>query len=103
VGDGAYLLCAVGKDQIGFAKRLGARVIGIHREESRSLTPAAQLADLLLDSRDPELGSVLRAHNAGRGADVVLNAAGGRYLESRLTCLRRGAGRWKLHHLPNAG
>jgi NADPH:quinone reductase len=37
----------------------------------------ARLVDLQLDSSDPELPSVLRSFNSGRGADVVLNAAGG--------------------------
>jgi NADPH2:quinone reductase len=52
-------------------------VIGIHRGEPGGPTPSARLADFLIDSRDPELASVLRARNAGRGADVIFNAAGG--------------------------
>jgi NADPH:quinone reductase len=67
----------VGGASIQIAKHLGARVIGIHRGEPGSLTPAAQRADILIDSRDPEMASVLRAHTAGRGADVIFNAAGG--------------------------
>jgi NADPH:quinone reductase-like Zn-dependent oxidoreductase len=62
--------------------------------EPGSPTPAANLADVLIDSRDPELGSVLRTHNAGRGADVILNAAGGgRYSRSHSVCSRIAAGR----------
>ena len=67
----------VGGAAIQIAKHLGARVIGIHRGEPGSPTPAAQLADVLIDSRDPEMGSQMRAHTAGRGADVIFNAAGG--------------------------
>jgi NADPH2:quinone reductase len=67
----------VGGAAIQIAKHLGARVIGIHRGEPGGPTPAAQLADVLIDSRDPEMGSLLRAHSAGRGADVIFNAAGG--------------------------
>jgi NADPH:quinone reductase len=67
----------VGGAAIQIAKHLGARVIGIHRGEPASPTPAAKVADILIDSRDPELGSLLRAHTAGRGADVIFNAAGG--------------------------
>jgi NADPH:quinone reductase len=67
----------VGGAAIQIAKHLGARVIGIHRGEPAGLTSSARLADFLIDSRDPEMGSVLRTHNAGRGADVILNAAGG--------------------------
>ena len=67
----------VGGAAIQIAKHLGARVIGIHRGEPGSPTPASRLADILIDSRDPEMGTQLRAHTAGRGADVIFNAAGG--------------------------
>jgi NADPH2:quinone reductase len=67
----------VGGAAIQIAKHLGARVIGIHRGDPGRPTPSARLADFLIDSRDPEMGSVLRTHNAGRGADVIFNAAGG--------------------------
>jgi NADPH2:quinone reductase len=68
---------AVGGAAIQIAKYLGARVIGLYRGGNKASTPAAQLADVLIDSGDPNLGSVVRAHNGKRGADVVLNAAGG--------------------------
>jgi NADPH2:quinone reductase len=77
----------VGGSAIQIAKSLGARVIGIHRGEREGLTSAAQLADILIDSRETDLKSVLRVHNAGRGADVVLNAAGGPLFEIGLTLL----------------
>jgi NADPH:quinone reductase len=67
----------VGGAAIQIAKQMGARVIGIHRDNAAGLTSAAKLADILIDSRDPEMGSQLRAHTAGRGADVIFNAAGG--------------------------
>jgi NADPH2:quinone reductase len=67
----------VGGAAIQIAKYLGARVIGIHRGEPGGPTPSAQLSDVLIDSRDPEMGSQLRVHTAGRGADVIFNAAGG--------------------------
>jgi NADPH:quinone reductase-like Zn-dependent oxidoreductase len=67
----------VGGAAIQIAKHLGAHVIGIHRGEPGSTTPASRLADMLIDSRDPEMGTQLRAHTAGRGADVIFNAAGG--------------------------
>ena len=62
-------------------------MIGIHRGEPGGLTPAAKLADLLIDSRDPDMGSKLRAHTAGRGADVIFNTAGGPILAWRFTLL----------------
>ncbi len=67
----------VGGAAIQIAKHLGARVIGIYRGEPGGFTPAAKLADILIDSSDPDMGSLLRAHTAGRGADVIFNAAGG--------------------------
>jgi NADPH:quinone reductase len=67
----------VGGAAIQIAKHLGAHVIGIHRGEPGGPTPASRLADMLIDSRDPEMGTQLRAHTAGRGADVIFNAAGG--------------------------
>jgi NADPH2:quinone reductase len=67
----------VGGAAIQIAKRIGAHVIGIHRGEPGGPTPSAKLSDVLLDSREPEMGSLLRAHSAGRGADVIFNAAGG--------------------------
>jgi NADPH2:quinone reductase len=67
----------VGGAAIQIAKHLGARVIGVHRGESGGPTPAARLADFLIDSRDPEMGSLLRSFTGGRGADVIFNAAGG--------------------------
>ena len=67
----------VGGAAIQIAKQMGARVIGIHRGNGAGLSSAAKLADILIDSRDPEMGPQLRAHTAGRGADVIFNAAGG--------------------------
>lgn len=77
----------VGGAAIQIAKHLGAHVIGIHRGEPGGLTPAAKLADLLIDSRDPDMGSQLRAHTAGRGADVIFNTAGGPIFGMALTLL----------------
>src|SRR3984885_14742757 len=67
----------VGGAAIQIAKQMGARGIGIHRGNGAGLSSAAKLADILIDSRDPEMGPRLRAHTAGRGADVIFNAAGG--------------------------
>jgi NADPH:quinone reductase len=67
----------VGGAAIQIAKHLGTHVVGIHRGDPGGPTPSAKLADFLIDSRDPDLGTQLRAHTAGRGADVIFNAAGG--------------------------
>jgi NADPH:quinone reductase len=66
----------VGGAAVQIANNLGARVIAIQRASSLSNSPIARLADVQLDSSDPELPSILRSFNSGRGADVVLNAAG---------------------------
>jgi len=92
----------VGGAAIQIAKHLGAHVIGIHRGEPGGATPAAKLADILIDSSDPEMGSLLRAHTGGHGADVIFNAAGGRYSASHLACSRIGDGKWKSPLLPSA-
>jgi NADPH2:quinone reductase len=80
----------VGGAAIQIAKHLGAHVIGIHRGEPGGATPAAKLADILIDSSDPVMGSLLRAHTGGRGADVIFNAAGGPVFGIALGLLAHG-------------
>jgi NADPH:quinone reductase len=77
----------VGGAAVQIAKSLGARVVAINRASSPFSTPIARLADVHLDSNDPELRSVLRSFNSGHGADVVLNAAGGPLFEIGLSLL----------------
>ena len=77
----------VGGAAIQIAKHLGAHVIGILQGDPGSATPSAKLADFLLDSGDPEMGTRLRAHTAGRGADVIFNTAGGPIFGIALTLL----------------
>jgi NADPH:quinone reductase-like Zn-dependent oxidoreductase len=77
----------VGGAAIQIAKHLGAQVIGILRGDPGGATPSAKLADFLLDSSDLEMGSQLRARTGGRGADVILNTAGGAIFGIALTLL----------------
>jgi NADPH:quinone reductase-like Zn-dependent oxidoreductase len=77
----------VGSAAVQIAKRLGARVIGIDRSKPSADNPTAKLADVLLSSGDQNLSATLRSANAGRGADVVFNAAGGPVFEIALTLL----------------
>jgi NADPH:quinone reductase len=79
----------VGGAAIQIAKQRGARVIAINRSAPAPDTLVARVADVLLDANDPELPLVLRSLNAGRGADVVLNAAGGATFEIGLRLLTR--------------
>jgi len=77
----------VGSAAAQIAKRMGARVIAINRSWPSADSPLARLADVLLNSEDPNLGSTLRLHNDGLGADVVFNAAGGSMFEVGLGLL----------------
>jgi NADPH:quinone reductase-like Zn-dependent oxidoreductase len=67
----------VGGAAVQIAKRMGARVFAINRSHPPADSRLAHLADVLLDSGDPNLASTLRSLNNGKGADVVFNAAGG--------------------------
>jgi len=77
----------VGSAAVQIAKRIGARVFAINRSRPSADTLLTRLADVLLDSEDPDLASTLRSLNDGRGADVVLNAAGGSMFEIGLGLL----------------
>jgi NADPH:quinone reductase len=77
----------VGGAAVQIAKSLGARVVAINRASSLFSAPISRLADVHLDSNNPELRSALRSFNSGRGADVVLNAAGGPLFEMGLSLL----------------
>jgi NADPH:quinone reductase len=77
----------VGGAAVQIAKNLGARVIAIQRANSLSNSPVTKLADVQLESSDPELPSILRSFNSGRGADVILNAAGGPLFQIGLSLL----------------
>jgi NADPH2:quinone reductase len=77
----------VGGAAVQIAKRIGARVIGIDRSVPAPDAPVSRLADVLLDAKDADLPKALRSSNGGRGADVVLNAAGGPSFEMGLTVL----------------
>ncbi|MBB6147399.1 NADPH:quinone reductase-like Zn-dependent oxidoreductase [Silvibacterium bohemicum] len=77
----------VGGAAVQIAKNLGARVIAINRAGSPASSPVVGLADVQLDSGDPELPSTLRSFNSGRGADVVLNTAGGSLFQVGLELL----------------
>jgi NADPH:quinone reductase-like Zn-dependent oxidoreductase len=77
----------VGHAAAQIAKHLGARVIGVNRIASKASNEETPIEDLILDSSDPKLPDILRSMNDGRGADVVLNAAGGPVFEIGLSLL----------------
>jgi NADPH2:quinone reductase len=77
----------VGSAAVQIAKRMGARVLAINRSRPSADSRLARLADVLLDSEDPNLASTLHSINDGNGADVVFNAAGGSMFEVGLGLL----------------
>ena len=77
----------VGRAATQIAKHLRARVIGVNRIVDAASREDFPIEDLILDSRDPKLPDILRSMNDGRGADVVLNAAGGSMFEIGLSLL----------------
>jgi NADPH:quinone reductase-like Zn-dependent oxidoreductase len=79
----------VGRAAVQIAKHLGARVIGVNRLHGSTADVSLILEDLVLDSSDPKLPEMLRSMNGGKGADVVLNAAGGPMFQIGLTLLAR--------------
>ena len=77
----------VGRAAAQIAKNLGARIIGVNRSQHIDSNDEETVEDLILSSPDPKLPEMLRSMNDGKGADVVLNAAGGRMFEIGLKLL----------------
>jgi NADPH:quinone reductase len=71
--------------QIGHA--LGARVIGVDRQQPLPDSPAARMAEAVLTPETKDAAAIIRDVTAGRGADVVLNAIGGPTFEPSLEML----------------
>jgi NADPH:quinone reductase-like Zn-dependent oxidoreductase len=79
----------VGGAAIQIAKYRGARVIAISRNPLPADSPAARLADVRIESIGDDLAAAVGSFTAGRGADVVLDAAGGPMFEPALKLLAR--------------
>jgi NADPH:quinone reductase len=77
----------VGRAAAQIAKHRGARVIGVNRTQDITSDGEAPHEDLILSSLDPKLPEMLRSMNKGKGADVVVNAAGGPMFEIGLKLL----------------
>jgi NADPH:quinone reductase len=77
----------VGGAATQIAKRLGARVVAMDRTLPPEESWQARLPDLCLDCNDPDMLPHFRGFSHGRGADVVLNAAGGPMFEIGLRLL----------------
>ena len=77
----------VGRAAVQIAKHQGARVIGVNRSQNIDSNDEEPVEDLVLSSLDPKLPEKLRSMNDGKGADVVLNTAGGPVFEIGLNLL----------------
>ncbi|MFT4111345.1 quinone oxidoreductase family protein [Silvibacterium sp.] len=79
----------VGSAAKQIAKYLGAYVIGVNRLNGVLTREEIDGEDQILDSANPEVASLLRILQGGRGADVVLNTAGPTMFEKALHMLAR--------------
>ena len=76
----------VGGAAVQIAKQRGARVIAISRKPLSPDSPAAKLADVRVENGE-DLAAAVWSSTGGRGADVVLDAAGGAMFETALKLL----------------
>jgi NADPH:quinone reductase len=77
----------VGGAATQIAKHAGARIISISRSQPHPSSRVAVLADFHLDANDPDLAQKVKFMTHNKGADVVLNAAGGSMFEIGLALL----------------
>jgi len=79
----------VGSAATQIAKHFGAYVVGVNRLNGVASMDEIGMEDLILDSAEPEVASMLRILQGGKGADVVLNTAGTQMFETGLRMLER--------------
>ncbi|URN12637.1 NAD(P)H-quinone oxidoreductase [Streptomyces radiopugnans] len=80
----------IGTMAIQLAKAVGARV-AVTAGSRRKLERCAELgADVLIDYREQDFAEEVRAATGGRGADVILDIIGAKYLERNVKALARG-------------
>ena len=83
---------ATGQAALKLAKHFGARVIGAASRSKHEFVRASG-ADNVVDSRDPSLAAAVRELTSGRGADLVIESAGGAAFDASLAAARRITGR----------
>jgi NADPH2:quinone reductase len=81
---------ATGRAALVLAKHFGARVIAVAASAKHA---ALRAADHVLDSSDPALGSAINELTSGRGADLVIESAGGSTFQASLAATKRITGR----------
>jgi NADPH:quinone reductase len=89
---------ATGRALLTLAKHRRALIIATASPNKHDAVRAAG-ADHVLDSRSPDLAVQVLELTGGRGADVVLESAGGATLEASLTATRRVTGRVVVYGL----
>jgi NADPH:quinone reductase len=77
----------VGGAATQIAKHAGARIISISRSQPHPSSRVAVLADFHLAANEPDLAQKVKSVTRQKGADVVLNAAGGPMFEIGLGLL----------------
>lgn len=82
---------ATGHAALKLAKHFGARVIGAASPGKHDVVRAAG-ADHVVDARDLHLAAAVLEVTSGRGADLVLESAGGATFEASLAATRRITG-----------
>lgn len=83
---------ATGRAAVILAKHRGARVIAAASADKHAALDDAR-CDHLLDARDPDLAAAVLGLTDGRGADLVLESAGGAGFHASLAATRRVTGR----------
>ncbi|MEJ7604076.1 MAG: zinc-binding dehydrogenase [Kofleriaceae bacterium] len=83
---------ATGQAAVKLAKHHGARVIATASPSKHDSVRAAG-ADHVVDSRDPQLAAAVLELTGGRGADLVLESAGGATFGASLAATKRVTGR----------
>ena len=86
----------VGGAAVQIANKLGARVVAIIRTGFGLNPSLARLAELQLDSSDPELPSILRSLTRAAVRMWCSMRPGGRCLQPDLACSRIVGARWRL-------
>ncbi|MEO8701337.1 MAG: zinc-binding dehydrogenase [Kofleriaceae bacterium] len=83
---------ATGQAALTLAKRRGARVIATASRSKHDIVRALG-ADAVVDSADRDLAAVVLDLTAGRGADLVLESAGGTTFAASVAATKRITGR----------
>jgi NADPH2:quinone reductase len=83
---------ATGQAALTLARHRGARVIGAASAHKRDVVHAAG-ADHVVDARDRDLAAIVLELTGGRGADLVIESAGGAAFDASLAATRRVTGR----------